>query len=37
MGYKPLMPVEEGIRRAVEKALEGANKDRLVLRGKNTL
>jgi sterol-4alpha-carboxylate 3-dehydrogenase (decarboxylating) len=36
LGYEPLVPVEEGIRRAVEKALEGADEDRLVLRGKNT-
>jgi sterol-4alpha-carboxylate 3-dehydrogenase (decarboxylating) len=35
LGYEPLVPVEEGIRRAVEKALEGADEDRLVLRGKN--
>lgn len=35
LGYTPLVPVEEGIRRAVEKALEGADEDRLVLRGKS--
>lgn len=35
LGYEPLVPVEEGIRRAVEKALEGADEDRLVLRRKN--
>lgn len=36
LGYEPLVPAEEGIRRAVERALEGADPDRLVLRGKNT-
>ncbi len=34
LGYEPLVPCEEGIRRAVERALEGADPDRLVLRGK---
>jgi sterol-4alpha-carboxylate 3-dehydrogenase (decarboxylating) len=34
LGYSPLIPAEEGIRRAVEKALEGADENRLVLRGK---
>lgn len=34
LGYEPLVPADEGIRRAVEKALVGAAEDRLVLRGK---
>jgi len=32
LGYSPLIPVDEGIRRAVEKALEGSSEDRLVMR-----
>jgi sterol-4alpha-carboxylate 3-dehydrogenase (decarboxylating) len=34
LGYEPLVPADEGIKRAVEKALEGADENRLVLRGK---
>ncbi len=35
LGFEPLVTVDEGTRRAVEKVLEGVDVDRFVTGGKN--